>query len=217
MFASVQLVRRYGLRCSHQRVVLARPAPRHEAVTRKNFEITNARTDDVGDDALLCETLILSVDPYMRCRFFPDGTGVDYVDSFQVGEPITSAGIGRVVKVGKNLQDKYNVNDIVADGAFGWPWATIAAIDPNSPNVYLEKIPKALEYVASPSAVLSVIGQPGLTAYFGIERFAKPKKGDTIVVSSAAGAVGTVVCQLAKRRGCKVIGLTSTDASFLSC
>ena len=109
------------------------------------------------------------------------------------------------------------MNDLVADGAFGWPWETYAHIDPTSPNVYLEKIPAALEYVASPTSVLSVIGQPGLTAYFGIERFARPASGDTIVVSSAAGAVGTVVSQLAKRRGCRVIGLTSTDekASFL--
>ena len=154
----------------------------------------------------------------MRCRFFEDGTGVDYVKPFDLGSAITSAGLGKVIRVGSNLESEYSPGDIVVDGAFGWPWSHVAEIDPASPDVYLAKIPSALEYIASPTATLSVIGQPGLTAYFGIERFARPSSGELIVVSSAAGAVGTVVCQLAKRRGCKVIGLTSSDekATFLT-
>ena len=161
--------------------------------------------------------MALSVDPYMRCRFFESGTGVDYVETFKKGEPITSAGIGRVVHVGKSLENDYAVGDIVVDGAFGWPWADRAVVHPKSPDVYLAKIPPALDFVASPTSTLSVIGQPGLTAYFGIERFAKPSWRHNCSFQRRWGRRHRGL-PLAKRRGCKVVGLTSTDdkAAFLA-
>lgn len=171
--------------------------------------------------SIVCETLALSVDPYMRCRFFPD-SGVDYVDAFAVNDTITSAGVGRVTAVGDAVAEsgQFSPGDLVVEASFHWPWQHVAHFDlaPMSEggqgdSLMLQRLPPMLPLVALPTATLGAMGQTGLTAYFGVERMAAAsiKPGDTVVVSSAAGAVGSVAAQLAKRRGAHVIGLTGTD------
>ena len=170
-----------------------------------------------GAHDLRLETLALSVDPYMRCRFNRD-TGADYVNSFREGEPITSAGIGRVVGVGPALQDQFRVGDLVVEGSFNYPWIEKVIFDlspdAGASSLMLQKIPPALSFLTFPTAVLGAVGQTGLTAFFGVERLVAShgvSHGDIVVVSSAAGAVGSVACGLLLKRGCHVVALCGSN------
>ena len=153
----------------------------------------------------------------MRCRFNRD-TGADYVNSFREGEPITSAGIGRVVGVGTALQDQFRVGDLVVEGSFNYPWIEEAIFnlspDAGASSLMLQKIPPALSFVTRPTTVLGAVGQTGLTAFFGVERLVAShgvSHGDVAVVSSAAGAVGSVACGLLLKRGCRVVALCGSN------
>jgi len=201
-------------------IVLDRIADPNEPVDASFFRATTMRRQvppGGGDHELRLETLALSVDPYMRCRFNLD-TGAEYVSSFQPGEPITSAGIGRVIGVGQALRGQYREGDLVVEGSFNFPWMSEVAFDlaPNSKSgLMLQKIPPALTFITPPTAVLGAVGQTGLTAFFGVERLVTSHgvdPGDTVVVSSAAGAVGSVACALLRKRGLNVVALCGSDA-----
>ena len=208
------------------RIVLNRHAGPNESVRvdthfRVEVDDTAVSGKALRPHALVCETLALSVDPYMRCRFFPD-SGVDYVESFEVNKPITSAGVGCVTAVGEALAKagRFAPGDLVVEASFHWPWQRVTEFDlaPASQggqgdSLMLQRLPPMLPLIALPTATLGALGQTGLTAYFGVERMAAASinPGDTVVVSSAAGAVGSVAAQLAKRRGARVIGLTGSD------
>lgn len=143
---------------------------------------------------LLVRTLVLSVDPYMRGRM---STAKSYIPPFTLGKPIESGGIGEVLR---SESPHYAVGDVVV-GMMPWQERGIAAA--NS----VRKVTPG----ASLTAQLGVLGMPGLTAYVGLLDIGKPKAGETVFVSGAAGAVGSVVGQLAKIHGCRAVGSAGTD------
>jgi len=133
------------------------------------------------------------VDPYMRCRF-NEVSGAHYVSSFKVGEPITSAGIGRVVNVGPALEGQFAVGDLVVEGSMHFPWVEEATFDLTprrnptraaGSGLMVHKIPPALCCITAPTGILGAVGQTGLTAFFGIERLAFRHgltRGDVVVI-----------------------------------
>jgi NADPH-dependent curcumin reductase CurA len=162
--------------------------------TLDNFQIVEAETPEAAEGEVLVRTLYISVDPYLRGRM---REGRSYVPPFEVGQVIESGAIGEVVESrSPNLQ----AGDIVA-GMFGWRLYNVAKGDG------LVKTPQG----APVTTALGVLGIPGLTAYFGLLDIGQPKEGETVVVSGAAGAVGMTVCQIAKIKGCRTVGIAGSD------
>ena len=160
-----------------------------------NFEITEANVPNLKDGELLLKSLYISVDPYMRGRM---SDAKSYAPPYQVGEPIKGGIVARVVE---SRADNFKEGDVVL-GNLDWQELQTA------PAASVNKIEKGK---APLSYYLGILGMPGLTAYFGLLEIGKPKQGETVVVSGAAGAVGTVVCQIAKLKGCRVVGIAGSD------
>lgn len=164
-------------------------------VPGKTFTAKQQRIPDASalkDGEVLFQTLYLSLDPAMR-GWLNDKRS--YVPPVQIGEKMRGVGIG-IVKASKS--SKFPVGTLVS-GLCGWAEYAIMA----------EKQLQALELPqgAVPTDALGVLGMTGLTAYFGILDVGKVKEGDFVVVSGAAGATGSVVAQIAKLKGAKVLGL----------
>lgn len=149
----------------------------------------------VSDGELLLEAKYISVDPYLRGRM---SDAKSYVPPFKVGEPISS---GIVAEVLETKNGNFQKGDFVS-GLLQWKEKQI------STGEGLQKIDKSK---APLSAFLGIVGMTGLTAYLGLHEIGKPKKGETLVVSGAAGAVGSVVGQIGKILGLNVIGIAGTD------
>jgi NADPH-dependent curcumin reductase CurA len=132
----------------------------------------------------------MSVDPYMRGRM---NDRKSYVPPFQLGEPLDGGCVGRVVGSKKG---SFQVGDYVS-GMLGWREYFV------SDGQGLVKVDPG---VAPIQSYLGTLGMPGLTAWAGLLHIGKPKEGETVFVSGAAGAVGSVVCQIAKLKGCRVVG-----------
>lgn len=177
---------------NQQIILINRPegVPTEDAFGLRNIPINKPKKDQV-----LVKTLYLSVDPYMRGRM---NAGKSYIEPFVLHEPITGSMIGEVIE---SNSAELNVGDKVQGFL---PWQLYNTVDSkavskiNNTNVPL-------------SAYLSVLGITGLTAYFGLLDVGQPKKGETVVVSSAAGAVGSIVGQIAKIKGARVVGIAGTD------
>jgi NADPH:quinone reductase len=163
--------------------------------TLADFKTTEMELPSLKEDEVLLKGLYYSVDPYMRGRM---NDAKSYVAAFNIDAPMEGAVVAEVVE---SKADKYSIGDTVV-GMLPWQENIVA----NVKNV--QSIDKN---AAHKSYYLSVLGMPGLTAYFGLLHICKPKEGETVVVSGAAGAVGIVVGQLAKIHGCKVIGIAGTD------
>lgn len=161
----------------------------------ENFETNNFELAELKDNEILLEALFFSVDPYMRGRM---NDAKSYAPPFEIGKPIAG---GVVAKVLKSNSVNFKENDIVT-GNLPWQQHCIAAENG------LLKIDTS---IAPASYYLGILGMPGLTAYFGLMHIGKPKAGETVVVSGAAGAVGIVVGQIAKLQGCRVIGIAGSD------
>ncbi|MEU5257464.1 NADP-dependent oxidoreductase [Amycolatopsis sp. NPDC021455] len=169
-----------------------RLASRPEGVpTHDNFEIVDTEVPSPGENQILVRNLIMSVDPAMRGRMKDVKS---YAPPFQVGEVMSGGAVGEVVE--SNVDD-VKVGDHVLHQA---GWRTHAVLDAGR---YVK-----VDGAAAPlSTYLGVLGMPGLTAYSGLLESAEFKPGDTVFVSGAAGAVGSLVGQLAKLKGAKrVIG-----------
>lgn len=160
-----------------------------------NFEIAEAIVPNLKDGELLLKALYISVDPYMRGRM---SDAKSYAAPFQVGEPIKG---GIVAQVLESRADGFSTGDTVS-GLLDWQELQTV---PASAVTKIEKSDAPLSYH------LGILGMPGLTAYFGLLKIGKPQQGETVVVSGAAGAVGTVVCQIAKLKGCRVVGIAGSD------
>lgn len=164
--------------------------------TLSDFEFKELDNElKVSDGELLLEAKYISVDPYLRGRM---SDAKSYVPPFKVGEPISS---GIVAEVLESKNGNFQKGDFVS-GLLQWKEKQI------STGEGLQKIDKSK---APLSAFLGIVGMTGLTAYLGLHEIGKPKKGETLVVSGAAGAVGSVVGQIGKILGLNVIGIAGTD------
>jgi NADPH-dependent curcumin reductase CurA len=138
----------------------------------------------------------MSVDPYMRGRMVDRAS---YTPPFQIGETLTGGAVGQVVV--SNGNDGFKAGDYVSNFA-GWrEWFVSSGGD-------LIKIDPDLAPI---QAYLGTFGMPGLTAYAGLLKVAELKEGERVFVSAASGAVGAVVCQIAKNKGCTVVGSAGTE------
>jgi len=156
---------------------------------------------DLKDDQVLIETLYLSLDPAMR-GWLNDARS--YVPPVQIGEVMRGASIGKVVA---SKAPSFSVGDYVSVFS-GWTELCIAdATGADQRNLTKLSIPENGRITDA----LGVLGMTGLTAYFGLLDIGKVKEGDFVVVSGAAGATGSVVCQIAKLKGAKVLGIAGSD------
>ena len=161
-----------------------------------DFEVISQDLADPGNDEIQVANVCMSVDPYMRGRMVDRKS---YVPPFQIGEVLTGGCIGEVVK--SNHAD-FAEGDYVSSN-HGWREAYTATAD---------GIEKLGNLVAEPSLYLGPIGMPGMTAYVGLLEVGALKDGETVFVSGAAGAVGSIVGQIAKLKGCRVLGSAGSDA-----
>lgn len=157
--------------------------------THDNFELKEIDLPPLADGQVRVRNLWLSVDPYMRGRM---NDVKSYVPPFQIGEPMDGGAIGEVVE---SRADGLNLGDLVQHMG-GWRDEAII------PSRTAQKLP---DLGAPPERFLGVLGVTGATAYFGLLDAAHAKEGDIVFVSAAAGAVGSVVVQIAKARGMVVI------------
>ncbi len=166
--------------------------------TLDNFNTVNTVVPQPKDGEVLVRALYISVDPYLRGRM---REGRSYIAPFEVGQVIESGAVGEVLQ---SRSPEFQPGDIVT-GMFGWRLYNTA----NASS--LRKVPAG----APISTALGILGMPGLTAYFGLLDIGQPKEGETVVVSGAAGAVGMTVCQIAKIKGCRVVGVAGSDEKNL--
>ncbi|HET7577732.1 MAG TPA: NADP-dependent oxidoreductase [Bacillales bacterium] len=176
----------------NQRIILK---SRPEAMpTEDHFNFEKAPLPEPDEGEVLVKTLYLSVDPYMRGRM---NAGKSYIAPFEIGKAIAGGAIGEVVE---SKSPDFTKGDVVL-GNLEWQlYNTIK-------GTHLKKVPDGVPLTAA----LGAVGMPGLTAYFGLLDIGNPKEGETVVVSGAAGAVGTVVGQIAKLKGCRVVGIAGSD------
>jgi NADPH-dependent curcumin reductase CurA len=160
-----------------------------------SFELRETDVPAPAPGELLVRTRFLSVDPYMRGRM---RDAESYAEPWDVGDALKGGVVGEVVE---SESDAYDAGDLVTGEG---KWADYATLD-------ADDVAPVDPSVAAPEAYLGVLGMPGRTAYFGLLEVGEPKPGDTVVVSGAAGAVGSVVGQIAKRNGCRVVGFAGSD------
>jgi len=163
--------------------------------TLDNFKIVDAEVQELKDGEVSVRTLYISVDPYLRGRM---REGRSYVPPFEVGQVIVSGVVGEVVE---SRAPDFAPGDVVT-GMLGWRLYNVAKAP---------ELRKLDPRVAPITTALGVLGVPGLSAYFGLLDIGKPKEGETVVVSGAAGAVGMTVCQIAKIKGCRAVGMAGSD------
>ncbi|MFI8576174.1 NADP-dependent oxidoreductase [Rossellomorea aquimaris] len=162
---------------------------------KEDFNFKEIEVPKPSKGQVLVKTLYLSVDPYMRGRM---SDAKSYVEPFQLNEALAGGAVGEVVE---SESGHFQKGDFVV-GMLPWQEYSLAnekqvrSIDPN---------------VAPISTHLSILGMTGLTAYFGLLDIGQPKEGETVVVSGAAGAVGSVVGQIAKIKGARVVGIAGSD------
>ena len=179
---------------NNSRGIVLRSRP-NGAPKESDFEILSSQIQEPENNEVLVKGLYLSLDPYMRGRM---SSAKSYAPPIAIGELMVGESVGKVVE---SKHPNYNVGDYVA-GMMGWQeYATVSGDN-------LRKIPSDIRPI---SYALGILGMPGLTAYFGLFEVGQPKPGETVLVSAASGAVGSVVGQLAKSAGCRVIGIVGSE------
>lgn len=161
-----------------------------------DFSLVEVELPAPGPGQMLIRNLWMSVDPYMRNRM----TGIDsYIAAFKLGEAMTGGAIGRVVQ---SNGGRFEVGELV-EGMTGWREGFLGD------GRDLSKItPGALPL----ETYLGIMGMTGLTAYVGLLEHGRIASGQTVFVSAAAGAVGSAACQIARLKGCTVLGSAGSDA-----
>ncbi|MFC3712850.1 NADP-dependent oxidoreductase [Sphingoaurantiacus capsulatus] len=161
-----------------------------------DFEVGSVELASPGEGQVLVRNRWMSVDPYMRGRMYDRPS---YVPPFQVGKPLEGGAVGEVVASGS---PDFKPGDLVMS-MLGWREGFVA------PANTLEKLPA--DAGVPVEAFLGILGMPGLTAYAGLLEIGQPKEGDTVFVSGGAGAVGSIVAQIAKIKGCTVVATAGSD------
>lgn len=161
-----------------------------------DFELVEGPVPEPGEGEVLTRTLFLSLDPYMRGRM---SAAKSYAKPVELGEVMTGGTVGEVVA---SRHESFAPGDIVV-GQGGWQDYAVL------PGALLRKLDPRLSPV---STALGILGMPGMTAYVGLLDIGRPKPGETVVVSAASGAVGSVVGQIAKIHGCRVVGVAGGKA-----
>ncbi|KAK4058118.1 hypothetical protein OIO90_000857 [Microbotryomycetes sp. JL221] len=166
----------------------------------EEFDADNAKLAG----GLLIKTKAISLDPYMRGRM-RDASVKSYSPPYELNKPMTAFALGTVVR---SEHEQFKEGHLVTGV---WSMSEYAVV----PGAYVEllrlrSIPDEAKHLPAPT-LLGALGMPGQTAYWSYYNIGRPKKGETIFVSAAAGAVGQIVCQLAKRDGLKVVGSAGDD------
>jgi len=161
----------------------------------EDFDLVEDNLPPLKDGQILIDALFLSVDPYMR----------PYV--LRLSPPFTMIGTG-VYKVKESKDSDFPEGSIVVANV---GWVKTGVVNSREIKKELRLIPNEMIKGISPSLLLGACGMPGNTAYFGLLELCQPKSGETVVVNGAAGAVGSLVGQIAKIKGCKVIGFAGSD------
>lgn len=168
----------------------------------EHFEIREAATPEVPDGHFLVKNLFLSVDPAMRGWV---NAVANYSTPVGIGEVMRSFTVGRVVQ---SRHPDYPEGTVVM-GMLGWQEYALTDGQPIRRKVLETDLPLSL--------ALGVLGLNGMTAYFGLKTVGEPRSGDTVVVSTAAGAVGSIVGQLAKLQGCRTVGIAGGETKRRLC
>ena len=165
--------------------------------TPDDFDIRDVNVAAPGDGEMLCRTIWMSVDPYMRGRMRPDVKS--YIPPFSLDAPLEGGAVSEVIE--SNIEG-FAPGDLIVDFLGGWKEYYISKA---------ERTQKIMPDLAPLPAWLGVLGMPGLTAWAGVTQILKPKEGETLFVSGAAGAVGSVVCQLGKLKGARVVASAGSE------
>jgi hypothetical protein len=163
----------------------------------RTFRMTEEAVVEPGEGEILVRNLVLSLDPTQRGWIARD----TYMPAVKLGDVMRSGAAGRVVK---SRSAKYAEGDLVM-GMLGWQDYAVVKVDgPSSVTKLPPGVPVEL--------AMSTLGLTGLTAYFGLLEVGRPKAGETVVVSGAAGATGSVVAQIARIQGCRTVGIAGGKA-----
>ena len=184
---------------NRQVVLVARPTGIPQTM---HFELREAPVPTPADDQVLVRNRFLSVDPAMRGWV---SAAANYSEPVPIDGVMRSIALGEVVATNSSA---YSIGDLVC-GLFGWQ--EYAAI--NAGDVWFKHDTDQ----APPSASLGILGLNGITAYFGLLEAGCPQEGETVVVSTAAGAVGSAVGQIARIKGCRTVGITSSAEKQAAC
>jgi NADPH-dependent curcumin reductase len=160
-----------------------------------DFRLAEAPVPEPGPGEMLLRTIYLSLDPYMRLRM----NETSHLPPFELGKPLLGSTASVVVK--SNLPD-YREGDLVVS-LHGWTTFALS----NGKGMFGRPLQKLDPKRGPLSAQIWILGSPGLTAYKGLLAVAQPTEGETIVVSGAAGAVGSLVGQIARMKGCRTVGI----------
>jgi NADPH-dependent curcumin reductase CurA len=160
-------------------------------VEESNFRLVESPLPQIADGQVLVRNHFLSLDPYMRGRM---NDAKSYAQPVKLGDVMVGGTAGEVIE---SKNPKFKVGDKVV-GYLGWQLYGV------SDGAMLQKVD---DRVIPLSAYLGPVGMPGVTAWYGLMDICRPKAGETVVVTAASGAVGSVVGQLAKMKGCRAVGV----------
>lgn len=160
---------------------------------RESFRLVERKLTSPGPNQILVKNLWLSVDPYMRGRMVDQPS---YIAPFRLDEPLDGAAVGVVVE---SQDEAFVAGDMVSHFS---GWRDLAVIDAATATIIQSSVPA--------QAFLGPLGLPGQAAYIGLLRIGAAKAGQTVFISAAAGAVGSIAAQIAKIKGCRVIGSTGS-------
>jgi len=177
---------------NRQMVLASRP---FGAPVAENFNLVHSEKPTPKTGEVLLRTVFLSLDPYMRGRM---NDAKSYAEPLAINDVMVG---GSVCRVEESNHNNYEKGDWVV--AFGG-WQDYSVINGN-------ELLKLDNNMANPSYALGILGMPGFTAYMGLLDIGQPKAGETVVVAAATGAVGSLVGQIAKLKGCKVVGIAGGE------